>query len=61
MAPPSIVGAVVGGYISGVIPGDALLLAIAAVLLYSAFELLARPDVSRKRPGREGLDIPWPS
>jgi uncharacterized protein len=58
MAPPSIVGAVAGGYISGVIPGDALLLAIAAVLLYSAFELLARPDVSRKRPGREGLDIP---
>jgi uncharacterized protein len=58
MAPPSIVGAVAGGYISGVIPGDALLLAIAAVLLYSAFELLARPDVSRKRAGREGLDIP---
>jgi uncharacterized protein len=58
MAPPSIVGAVAGGYISGVIPGDALLLAIAVVLLYSAFELLARPDVSRKRPGREGLDIP---
>ena len=58
MAPPSIVGAVAGGYISGVIPGDALLLAIAAVLLYSAYELLAKPDVSRKRPGREGLDIP---
>jgi len=58
MAPPSIVGAIVGGYLSGVIPGDALLLVIAAVLLYSAFELLTRPDVSRKRPGREGLDIP---
>ena len=58
MAPPSIVGAVAGGYISGVIPGDALLLAIAAVLLYSAYELLAKPDVSRKRPSREGLDIP---
>jgi len=58
MAPPSIVGAIVGGYLSGVIPGDALLLVIAAVLLYSAFELLTKPDVSRKRPGREGLDIP---
>jgi uncharacterized protein len=58
MAPPSIVGALAGGYISGEIPGDALLLAIAAVLLYSAYELLAKPDVSRKRPGREGLDIP---
>jgi uncharacterized protein len=58
MAPPSIAGALLGGYLSGVIPGDALLLVIAAVLLYSAYELLAKPDVSRKRPGREGLDIP---
>ena len=40
MAPPSIVGALAGGYLSGVLPGDVLLLAIAAVLLYSAFELL---------------------
>jgi uncharacterized protein len=58
MGPPSIVGALAGGYLSGVIPGDALLLAIAAVLLYSAYELLAKADVNRKRPGREGLDIP---
>ena len=58
MAPPSIAGALIGGYISGVLPGDALLLVIAAVLLYSAYELLANPDVDRKRPGREGLDIP---
>ena len=58
MAPPSIGGALAGGYISGEIPGDALLLAIAAVLLYSAYELLVKPDVSRARPGREGLDIP---
>ena len=58
MAPPSIVGGLAGGYISGELPGDALLLTIAAVLLYSAYELLAKPDVSRKRPGREGLDIP---
>ena len=58
MAPPSIAGALAGGYISGEIPGDALLLAIAAVLFYSAYELFAKPNVSRKRPGREGLDIP---
>jgi hypothetical protein len=58
MTPPSIAGALVGGYVSGVLPGDALLLVIAAVLLYSAYELLAKPDVDRKRPGREGLDIP---
>ena len=58
MAPPSIAGAIAGGYLSGLLPGDVLLLAIAAVLLYSAYELLAKPDVSRRRPGREGLDIP---
>jgi uncharacterized protein len=58
MAPPSIVGAIAGGYASGAIPGDVLLLVIAAVLFYSAYELLAKPDVSRKRAGREGLDIP---
>jgi uncharacterized membrane protein YfcA len=58
MAPPSIVGALIGGYISGILAGDVLLLVIAAVLLFSAYDLLANPDVSRKRPGREGLDIP---
>ncbi|MGH2979237.1 MAG: sulfite exporter TauE/SafE family protein [Solirubrobacterales bacterium] len=58
MAPPSIAGAVVGGYVSGVIPGDALLLAIAAVLFYSAYDLLARPGAGRRRPGRAALDIP---
>ena len=58
MAPPSIAGAVAGGYLSGVLPERAQLLGIAAVLLYSAYELLALPHVSRKRPGREGLDIP---
>jgi uncharacterized membrane protein YfcA len=40
MAPPSIAGAVAGGYLSGVLPGDVLLVGIAIVLYYSAFELL---------------------
>ena len=40
MAPPSIVGAVLGGYLSGVLPSRALLLAIAAVLVYSGMDLL---------------------
>ena len=40
MAPPSIAGAVLGGYLSGVLPGRTLLLAIAAVLLYSGIDLL---------------------
>jgi uncharacterized membrane protein YfcA len=39
MAPPSIVGALAGGYVSGLL-GDALLLVIAAVLLYSGLDLL---------------------
>jgi len=39
MTPPSIAGAVGGGYLSGVLPRDALLGVIAAVLLYSAFDL----------------------
>jgi uncharacterized protein len=40
MAPPTVVGALVGGYLSGVVPGDLLLLTIAAVLYYSAVDLL---------------------
>jgi hypothetical protein len=40
MAPPTVVGALAGGYLSGVVPGDLLLLSIAAVLYYSAIDLL---------------------
>ena len=58
MAPPSMAGAVLGGYLSGVIPGDLLLFAIAAVLLFSAVELLRKPAPRPPRRGREGLDIP---
>ena len=54
MAPPSIVGAVAGGYLSGVLPGDLLLLVIALVLYYSGFELLhpRRRPVPKGGPGR---------
>jgi uncharacterized protein len=55
MAPPSVVGAIAGGYLSGVLPGDVLLVAIAIVLYYSAFELL-RPR-RRPVPSRAGLVI----
>lgn len=48
MLPPSVVGALVGGYVSGVLPRRALLLVIAAVLLYSAL------DLARWRPRRSG-------
>jgi uncharacterized membrane protein YfcA len=40
MAPPSAAGALAGGYLAGVVPERALLLAIAAVLLYSGIDLL---------------------
>jgi uncharacterized protein len=40
MAPPSAAGALVGGYLAGVVPERALLLAIGAVLLYSGVDLL---------------------
>jgi len=49
MAPPSMVGAVVGGFVSGRIPGNALLLAIGIILLVFGIDLL-RP---RRHPDRE--------
>ena len=43
MAPPSIVGALLGGYVSGVLPRRALLAVISVVLFHAAFELFVRP------------------
>jgi uncharacterized membrane protein YfcA len=40
MAPPSVAGAVLGGYLAGTAPETALLLVIAVVLLYSGVDLL---------------------
>ena len=40
MAPPSILGALIGGYLAGEVGDTALLLGIAAVLLYSGIDLL---------------------
>jgi uncharacterized membrane protein YfcA len=53
MAPPSVLGALAGGWLAGSVGDTALLLAIAAVLLYSGFDLLrwtprsASPDDDR--------------
>jgi uncharacterized membrane protein YfcA len=46
MAPPSVAGAFAGGYLAGTVSDAALLLAIAAVLLYSGVDLLRwrRPE-----------------
>jgi uncharacterized membrane protein YfcA len=59
MAPPSIVGAVAGGYLSGVIGRRVLLLGIAAVLLYSGVELLRWKPRPRPAAGAaaDRLDI----
>jgi uncharacterized membrane protein YfcA len=45
MAPPSVVGGLLGGYVSGVLPKRVLLAVISVVLLHAAFELFVRPPV----------------
>jgi uncharacterized membrane protein YfcA len=61
MAPPSAVGAVAGGYLSGVLSSRALLLVIAAVLLSSGVGMLRGGGGARapRRPDDEPrLNIP---
>jgi uncharacterized membrane protein YfcA len=59
MAPPSMVGAVVGGYLSGLLPGDLLLALIGALLLYFGVDLLRprRAPQPQSNPGERPLDI----
>jgi uncharacterized protein len=62
MAPPSVAGAVAGGYLSGEMDEDVLLWIIAAVLLYSGLDLL-RWDPAARRPdrpaeGESGVNVP---
>ena len=52
MAPPSVVGALAGGYLAGRVPKTALLLAIAVVLFYSGLDLLLRKPRQAKVRGR---------
>ena len=42
MAPPSMAGAVAGGYLSGLLPADVLLVIIGALLLYFGIDLIRR-------------------
>jgi uncharacterized membrane protein YfcA len=57
MAPPSMAGAVAGGLISGVLPETALLMVIAAALIYFGIDLL-RPKVGPPAPpGPRDLDF----
>ncbi len=57
MAPPSVAGALLGGYLAGVIPEEALLLTIAVVLLVSGADLLRDRGRPPACPPGEGLEI----
>jgi uncharacterized membrane protein YfcA len=56
MAPPSVAGAVAGGLLGGELPERALLAAVAAVLAWQGFDLLARPF--HERPAAEPRATP---
>jgi uncharacterized membrane protein YfcA len=58
MAPPSMAGAVVGGWLSGELPDDVLLLVIGGVLLYFGIDLLRPGGAAPVRAGGAELDIP---
>jgi uncharacterized membrane protein YfcA len=55
MAPPSVAGALVGGYLAGIVPDDAVLLAIGVVLVYSGVDLIRRRPAPR--PADHELDL----
>jgi uncharacterized membrane protein YfcA len=57
MAPPSVAGALAGGYLSGRISESALLLAIAAVLIYSGLDLMRWERPARAAPEHARLDV----
>jgi uncharacterized membrane protein YfcA len=62
MAPPSILGAVAGGYLSGVLPSRALLIVIAGVLLSSGIGMLrSGPPPLRDAASGEGRRLHVPA
>jgi uncharacterized protein len=50
MAPPSIVGALIGGYVGGRLPSEVLLALIGALLFFFGIRLLTRPSTERSGP-----------
>ena len=57
MTPPSMVGAVAGGYLSGLLPDTALLVSIGAVLVYFGIDLLRPRKQVPRREGPAGADL----
>jgi uncharacterized membrane protein YfcA len=58
MAPPSVAGALAGGYLAGVVPDEAVLFGISVVLLYSGVDLLRRRPPPRTASASEArLDV----
>jgi uncharacterized membrane protein YfcA len=58
MAPPSMIGAYLGGYLTGEVPGDVLLVVIGVTLIVFGVDLL-RPRRASRRP--EGADVSIPA
>jgi uncharacterized membrane protein YfcA len=56
MAPPSVAGAVVGGYLSGEVPDTALLIVIGVALIWFGIDLL-RPRPPIRRAEQPELDV----
>jgi uncharacterized protein len=57
MGPPSIVGALAGGYLAGALPDTLLLLVIAFVLVQAGVDLLRRPVKPRPAGPAEGGEL----
>lgn len=57
MAPPSMLGALAGGYAAGLLPDTALLVLIGATLLYFGIDLLRPKEAPPGSGAREELDI----
>ena len=57
MTPPSIVGALIGGYASGLLPSDVLLVIIGAVLVYFGIRTLFQSRQGVTTPRTEGVRV----
>ena len=57
MTPPSVIGALVGGLLSGVVPDAALLVLIGATLLFFGIDLVRPRRGGSVRPRAEGPDV----